>query len=673
MLAGLLAASVLGAGMALGHRGPSTTPALLTLAVFFTALIPIARFVDSHTETWDGRRDRVIAALVMGLDLIAGGLILFWTGGPHSILVLLVPLIPFALRMFGSIWHSLAYVVAITLGLVLMSFAQAPGLDSGALLVGTTFGDSESRLTAFIILAVAAATISAAILAEDIANTLARRETEALAFSEKMNLRAEKLQLLQRVGGVLSRTTHADEATSQALHHINNHYDAEATILYLKDPTTGLLAAVQSAGEKGMAQASRSVLALSTLGSLEARIWPNELPNGRGTSASMVAPLIVEDTGYGALEVIARAGRTFNSSKLALLETIAAELAATVRTAGVYERTNDDLSRATAELAALNTFTKTVSSTFDLNTITRNLLETAKSVTQSDAGYVALRGVGADEDISAFINYDEATRRRLRAKMWLGSSDTHSRALRGGKAVVANDTHEGYDSPGARREFRAMLCVPILVDGRVAGMINLESAAPNTYSPADVQFIAALAESAAIAVKNAQLYATVEQTAVRDGLTGLYNHSYFQESLVEELDRAKRYAREVSLILLDVDDFKLHNDLYGHQSGDKVLRCLGKALLTNTRRADTVARYGGEEFAIIMSDTTHEHAETAAEKLRRWIEEEQSRDLSAPVTVSLGMATFPADGAAAADLIEVADRRMYQAKNAGKNRVVAAG
>ncbi len=673
MLAGLLAASVLGAGLALGHRDSMTTPALLTLAVFFVALVPIARFLDSHTETWDGRRDRIFAAVVVGLDLIAGGLILYWTGGPHSILVLLVPLIPFALRMFGSIWYSLAYVAAITLGLVLMSVFQAPGPTAAAFSIHGTIAEPHSQLVAFMIVTVAAATLSAAFLAENIANTLARRETEALAFSEKMNLRAEKLQLLLRIGGVLSKAARFDDATSQALTHINEHYDAEATVLYLKDPTTGLLAPVQSAGEKAVEHASESTLALSTLGGLEARIWPIELPDARGTSAAMVAPLVVEDTGYGALKVIARPGRTFNSSKLALLETIASELATTVRAAGAYEQTNADLSRATAELAALNTFTKTVSSTFDLNTIARNLLETAKSVTQSDSGYVALRAIEADEDISVFLNYDEATMIRLRAKMWLGSSGPHSRALRSGKAVVTNDVHDEYDSLGERPEVRAMLCVPILVDGRVGGMINLESLNPNTYSPADVQFIAALAESTAIAVKNARLYATVEQTAIRDGLTGLYNHSYFQESLVEELDRAERYAREVSLILLDVDDFKHHNDLYGHPSGDKVLRWLGRALLTNTRRADTVARYGGEEFAIIMSDTTQEQAETAAEKLRCWIEEERPREWGAPVTVSLGIATFPVDGESAAELIDAADRRMYQAKRTGKNRVIAVG
>ncbi|MHB1345492.1 MAG: sensor domain-containing diguanylate cyclase, partial [Thermoleophilia bacterium] len=568
LLAGLLVLSVLGAAWVLGLRDPPITPPLVSLAAFFLALTPVARYLDAHEGDWDTVRDRRFAGMVVLVDIVVGTLVLFWTGGPSSVLIILVPLIPFGLRLLGNIWYSVAYGVAVAAALTSLVLAESFGLSEARASLLDSIMTSHEAVTGLLVFTVTAATASAIVLADGIARILRRREAEALAFSEKMNVRAEKLALLLRVGGVLSRAADFEEATNQALGHIHTHFHADATVLYVKEPQTGLLTVVQAQGDGAEREIGESTLALTALGTREAQIWPSTVPGETGARSAMVAPLLVEGTGYGAIKVVAPQGETFNRSKLALLETIASELASTMRTASTYESTNADLSRATAELAALNTFTRVVSSSFDLEDICRNLFETAMRVTNSDYGNVTILARGEQQPaVSIFMNYDEATEARLRTTRWRRSTGLYGRALRTGRPVVANDVRREEDYVPVVPDVLSKLCVPIMVAGHAEGMINLENRTVDTYSPGDVDFIAALAESASIAVKNARLYRTVEQSAIRDGLTGLYNHSYFHQALSDEMERALRYGREASLVLLDVDDFKRYNDDHGHLAG----------------------------------------------------------------------------------------------------------
>ncbi|MCL5943125.1 MAG: GGDEF domain-containing protein, partial [Actinobacteria bacterium] len=212
-----------------------------------------------------------------------------------------------------------------------------------------------------------------------------------------------------------------------------------------------------------------------------------------------------------------------------------------------------------------------------------------------------------------------------------------------------------------------------MVSSSVLGMVNLESRLVDAYSQGDRDFVAALCESTAIAAKNAHLYREVEDMAVKDGLTGLYNRTYFHQTLQSEVERAQRYGGDLSLVLMDVDDFKLYNDRHGHTAGDDVLRWLGRILTASTRKSDVAARYGGEELAVIMPETQGDQALQAAEKLREVIVTQQPAHWPAPVTVSIGVASHPMDGTTPRALIDSADQRMYAAKRSGKNQVVAGG
>ena len=163
--------------------------------------------------------------------------------------------------------------------------------------------------------------------------------------------------------------------------------------------------------------------------------------------------------------------------------------------------------------------------------------------------------------------------------------------------------------------------------------------------------------------------------ATVDGLTDLYNHRYFQESLKQQMETAKRYGTSVSLIIVDIDFFKKFNDTYGHQAGDAVLRQVAQVLKKNVRTSDIVCRYGGEEMSIILPNTNNTEARINAERICKAVAEKPFK-LNATdeshVTISLGVATFPKDGEIPKDLIETADKGLYRAKENGRNQVGAA-
>lgn len=164
------------------------------------------------------------------------------------------------------------------------------------------------------------------------------------------------------------------------------------------------------------------------------------------------------------------------------------------------------------------------------------------------------------------------------------------------------------------------------------------------------------------------------QRANTDSLTNLYNHRHFQERLATELSRAERFNRPLSVIMLDIDNFKTLNDTHGHPIGDQVLKGVAKLLTSEVRDIDVVARYGGEEFALILPETPISEASVAAERVRLAVARHcfTGRDgQSIPVTISLGVAQYPIHSAEREGLIMAADLAMYQAKSMGRNRAVA--
>lgn len=160
--------------------------------------------------------------------------------------------------------------------------------------------------------------------------------------------------------------------------------------------------------------------------------------------------------------------------------------------------------------------------------------------------------------------------------------------------------------------------------------------------------------------------------ATIDGLTELYNHRYFQETLKNQVEIAKRYNQTFSLIIIDIDFFKKFNDTYGHQAGDAVLKQVAQTLKKNSRTTDVVCRYGGEEMSIILPNTSLEEALLSANRFNKAVEEKEfyiNSNTTSKVTISVGVATFPQDAETAQELIEKADKGLYYAKEHGRNQV----
>jgi diguanylate cyclase (GGDEF)-like protein len=224
----------------------------------------------------------------------------------------------------------------------------------------------------------------------------------------------------------------------------------------------------------------------------------------------------------------------------------------------------------------------------------------------------------------------------------------------------------------------SMICAPLVVNERLRGILNLYKKKVNGFTEADIKMVQAAANQAAIALENILLYEKTRDLSNTDALTGLANRRYFQEIVQRELAQARRYDFNFSLVMADIDHFKLFNDTHGHLRGDVVLRRVATIMLQNTRGIDLVARFGGEEFIILLPRTDKEGAFAAAEKLRQVIAGEHfaGAEQSQPggaLTLSLGIAEYPLDSVDIEELINLADQALYQAKKTGRNRTVIWG
>jgi diguanylate cyclase (GGDEF)-like protein len=234
------------------------------------------------------------------------------------------------------------------------------------------------------------------------------------------------------------------------------------------------------------------------------------------------------------------------------------------------------------------------------------------------------------------------------------------------KPLVVNNIKEDDGFIDSEKSYvRSIACIPMVVYNDVIGVINVTNKRHDkAFTDEDVEMLKAVADQAAVAINKAQLW----DMAVTDSLTGLYVRRYFLVKLQEELHRAERYDNILSVVMADLDHFKNINDTYGHDAGDRVLKAIGKFLQQNIRDVDMAARFGGEEFVIMIPEAANDAAHILSERLRKQMSQLKIEDLP-PITISLGIATYPNDGSDMADLIKKADAAMYAAKMAGRNRV----
>ncbi len=217
--------------------------------------------------------------------------------------------------------------------------------------------------------------------------------------------------------------------------------------------------------------------------------------------------------------------------------------------------------------------------------------------------------------------------------------------------------------------------VPLIDRGKPNGLLKMFSCEEGRYREADARLFQQIGAVLARSSENVRKYNLIRRMATVDALTNIYNRRFFSEQMAREFNRAHRYGSNLSLLMIDIDNFKHYNDANGHLSGDKVLANVAGILKSNMRESDLVARYGGEEFTVILPETDLAQGKVVAEKIRSSIEqfdfEHGEKQPLGRLTISLGLATKTSEMKEATDLINCADIALYRAKKAGRNRCVA--
>ena len=318
------------------------------------------------------------------------------------------------------------------------------------------------------------------------------------------------------------------------------------------------------------------------------------------------------------------------------------------------ERRIEELRR---ERGRLQESIRRIGQTFASNLDRAALLElgttTAVDAVDADGGRATVRDAAGELVEGARAGtISDAAREAIRA------AESEALSRRGLAEATRNDIHA--------------LAAPLAADSRSGAGLLAVARAGAPFDATEREVLASLAGQAGVSVENVELHEQVRLQAVTDELTGLSNHRRFQEALAQELERARRFGQHVGLLMLDIDSFKAVNDGYGHPQGDEVLRRVAGALRACSRDVDEPARYGGEEMAVILPQTDLEGAYQAAERVRRAVETLEVPRLDGEgmlqVTASLGVAATTRAGRQ--DLVAAADRALYEAKHAGKNRTV---
>jgi diguanylate cyclase (GGDEF)-like protein len=257
-------------------------------------------------------------------------------------------------------------------------------------------------------------------------------------------------------------------------------------------------------------------------------------------------------------------------------------------------------------------------------------------------------------------------------------------ALRRGRAHLVEPGERGLVCRhlAGRAAEGGYVCAPLAAQGKVIGVLHVQSVAAGASLEEQKERIEplsrwaiAVAQHLALMLTNVRLRIRLQEQAMQDPLTGLYNRRHMEAELAREVRRCHRKGAPLGLIMADIDHFKRFNDTYGHEAGDELLRAMGDFLRRFVRGEDIVCRYGGEEFLLILPETSVELAGERAETLRQQAQTlavQHGKRVLGPITLSLGVACLPEHGTTALELLRAADIALYQAKRAGRDRVVVA-
>lgn len=311
-----------------------------------------------------------------------------------------------------------------------------------------------------------------------------------------------------------------------------------------------------------------------------------------------------------------------------------------------------------------------LSASLSLDEVSRLITEKVRT-TVNKPGRVLLFIVDTEkQELMLFASHGSS---RVKAKR--GDMFDHW-VLRHRKSLIIEDVCKDFRFPPHEEEpsgevFRSVISAPLVSENKVIGVLRMDSPEGFAYTQDDLRILDILSDLGALALQNAHLYSKTQELAIKDSLTGLAVRRYFTDRLKEEVKRSARKGTKLSVLMIDIDRFKDYNDLYGHLSGDLVLKHLSGILSSSMKEGDVVARYGGEEFVFLMCGRGKAQALAEAEKIRAAVKNAplKLRRQDANITVSIGVSYYPEDTLLEEELIRMADDRLYKAKADGRDKV----
>ncbi len=488
--------------------------------------------------------------------------------------------------------------------------------------------------------------------------------------------RMQKIAILYDASQAVISTFDLDEVLSQILSIVRDYFHLQHAAVLLLDAEAHKLHVRSHGGWNRESVETEVPLGRGLIGTAAKLKRPIYAPNVAAdpryimtiptTRSELAVPLIVRDEVVGVLDCQSDQEDFFDTETIDLLMLFSTQASIALQNARLYSNEQ----RRAKQLQAINSIAQQTTAVLDIN-----------ELLHKSCGFI-LESFPVDHVAMLLLEEGalvlRAQKGKLTPRMHPGSELPRgvglcARAISSGKPVIENDTGtvEGYVA--GFEETRSEMCLPLISLGESLGVLTVESAAPNAFTAADVQPLESVADICAAAIQNARYFEKVRQLAFLDGLTGIFNRRYFETRIAEEIERAQRYQNELSVIMIDIDNFKKLNDEFGHLLGDEALRQVSAIFLQNLRKVDIACRYGGEEFVIVAPQTSGEHAQAVAEKLRKVVEGWSFPGVPRPVTMTAGVASYPANGTTRDELVKAADGALYVAKQAGRNRVQVAG
>ena len=326
------------------------------------------------------------------------------------------------------------------------------------------------------------------------------------------------------------------------------------------------------------------------------------------------------------------------------------------------------------DLLVFHHLARSLTSSFDLGAILRTILKHMERIVEAEQWALLMLDPESQELYCAIAaGGKQDALKDLRVKVGEGVAGW---VVEHGETLIVPEGEDdprlsGEQSPGTQRA-RSVIALPLRGRKGTHGAIEIFNPRAEQMTDYTVAFLHILADHAAIAIENARDVTSIQQLTITDDCTGLYNARHLYDVLGRELARGARQRVPVSLAFLDVDRFKLVNDVYGHLIGSELLRHIGRRLRDLSRKHDLCFRYGGDEFVILMPETGHEAAlelTTALHNALMETEFDVKRGLRLKVSASVGLATAPQDGTAVHAVIGSADARMYAVKLSGRGKV----